>query len=101
MSRRGGLRPVIFFLGVATVSVGLFSVVGWLLMIRMPGRSFHGVTPRLTPDEMTLREELIVHVHKLADEIGERNLPHYPRLLEAAQYVETHPDRRRISGALG
>ena len=89
MSRRGGLRPVIFFLGVATVSVGLLSVVGWLLMIRMPGRSFHGVTPRLTPDEMTLREELIAHVQKLAGQIGERNLAHYRQLTEAAHYIET------------
>ena len=49
-------------------------------MIRMPGRSFHGPAPQLTPDEMTLRHELVAHVQKLAGEIGERNLAHYRRL---------------------
>ncbi len=68
--------------------VALF-VIGWLLMIRMPGRSFHGPAPQLTPEEMTLRDELVAHVQKLAGGIGERNLSHYPRLLEAAQYIET------------
>ena len=58
-------------------------------MIRMPGRSFHGPAPQLTPDEMTLRHELVAHVQKLAGEIGERNLAHYPRLTEAAHYIET------------
>ena len=58
-------------------------------MIRMPGRSFRGPAPQLTPDEMTLRDELVAHVQKLAGEIGERNLAHYPRLTEAAHYIET------------
>ena len=58
-------------------------------MIRMPGRSFRGPAPQLTPDEMTLRDELVAHVQKLAGEIGERNLAHYPRLAEAAHYIET------------
>ena len=89
MSRRGGLRPVIFFLGVATVSVGLLCVIGWLLMIRMPGRSFHGTAAPLSPDEEVLRDELIAHVRMLAGEIGERNLSHYPQLQAAAGYVET------------
>ena len=59
-------------------------------MIRMPGRSFHGPAPQLTPDEMTLRDEMVAHVQRLAGEIGERNLSHYPQLLEAAQYIETN-----------
>jgi len=62
-------------------------------MIRMPGRSFYGPAPQLTPDEVTLRDELVAHVQKLAGEIGERNLSHYPRLLEAAQYIETDLNR--------
>lgn len=70
-------------------SVGLLLVAGWLVMIRMPGRSFHGPAPRLTPVETTLRDELAAHVQELGGKIGERNLSHYPRLLEAAQYIET------------
>ena len=70
-------------------SVCLLFVAGWFVMIRMPGRSFRGPAPQLTPDEVTLRDELVAHVQKLAGEIGERNLSHYPRLLEAAHYIET------------
>ena len=58
-------------------------------MIRMPGSSFRGPAPQLTSDEVTLRDELAAHVQKLAGEIGERNLAHYPRLVEAAHYIET------------
>ena len=74
---------------VVWTSVCLLFVAGWFVMIRMPGRSFRGPPPQLTPDEVTLRDDLVAHVQKLAGEIGERNLSHYPRLLEAAQYVET------------
>lgn len=58
-------------------------------MIRMPGSSFQGIPQPLTADETKLRDELRVHVQKLAGEIGERNVAHYPRLLEAAQYIES------------
>jgi hypothetical protein len=57
-------------------------------MIRMPGSSFQGTPSPLTADEMALREELTAHVRKLGGEIGERNLAHYPRLLQAAQYIQ-------------
>ncbi|MGH8093255.1 MAG: M28 family peptidase [Chthoniobacterales bacterium] len=66
----------------------LLFVVGWLFMIRMPGESFRGNAPPLTADEKALRGELIAHVQTLGGEIGERNLPHYPQLQAAAQYIE-------------
>jgi Peptidase family M28 len=78
-----------FALGMAGTSVSLLLVVGWLLLIRMPGTSFSRPAPELTPNESTLREELIAHVQKLGGEIGERNLFRYPRLLETAHYIET------------
>jgi hypothetical protein len=57
-------------------------------MIRMPGSSFKGTPSPLTRDELALRAELAGDVQKLGGEIGERNLAHYPRLLQAAQYIE-------------
>lgn len=57
-------------------------------MIRMPGRSFKGKPMPLTPAEMMLRDELLTDVQKLAGETGERNVAHYPRLLQAAQFIE-------------
>ena len=63
-------------------------VVGWLLMIRMPGKSFRGNAPALTEKERELRTELVAHVRKLGGEIGERNLSRYPQLQRAAKYIE-------------
>src|SRR5947208_7703784 len=71
------------------VCLGLAAVVGWLLMIRMPGRSFGGMAQPLTAEEKALRAELIEHVQKLSGDIGERNLRRYPQLKSAAEYIET------------
>ena len=57
-------------------------------MIRMPGKSFRGTPPPLSPQEKGLRDELVADVHKLAGEIGERNMSRYPQLLAAADYIE-------------
>lgn len=70
------------------ICLGFVAMVGWLLMIRMPGRSFRGTAAALTAGEKTLRAELVDHVQKLSGEIGERNLRRYPQLQSAAQYIE-------------
>jgi Zn-dependent M28 family amino/carboxypeptidase len=71
------------------LSLVLLCVIGWLLMIRMPGRSFRGSALPFTSAEKELRAELIAHVRKLGGEIGERNLSQYPQLQAAAGYIET------------
>ena len=76
-------RPILFSFAL------LVLVVGWLVMIRMPGKSFHGTTAPLSAEEITLRGELIGHVQKLGGEIGKRNLARYPQLLAARQYIES------------
>jgi hypothetical protein len=68
----------------------LLSAAGaWLVMIRMPGTSFTGTPPPLSPDEQRLRSELVSHVQKFAGEIGERNLSYYPALQQSADYIES------------
>jgi Zn-dependent M28 family amino/carboxypeptidase len=57
-------------------------------MIRMPGQSFHEPLPLLSPEEITLRDELKADVQKLAGEIGERNLGRYDALTAAADFIE-------------
>src|SRR5207237_2349689 len=42
----------------------------------------------LSPDEVTLREELRADVQKLAGEIGERNMWRYPQLNAATDFIE-------------
>jgi len=74
---------------VLALGLGLAVVLGWLIMIRMPGRSFRGAAPPLSSGEKQLRADLIAHVRKLGGEIGERNIAYYPQLQMAAQYIES------------
>jgi hypothetical protein len=59
-----------------------------LRRIRMPGKSYRGPLPPLTPKEIDLRDTLRRNVEKLASEIGERNLPRYRELAAAADFLE-------------
>ena len=56
--------------------------------IRMPGKSYRGPLPPLTPKQVDLRDMLRRDVEKLAGEIGERNIPRYPALTAAAEFLE-------------
>jgi len=53
----------------------------------MPGKNISKAAP-LSPDEVTLREELRADVQKLAGDIGERNMWHYAQLNAAADFLE-------------
>ncbi|PYL69877.1 MAG: aminopeptidase [Verrucomicrobia bacterium] len=53
----------------------------------MPGKNILKAAP-LSTDEVALREELRASVQKLAGEIGERNMWHYPQLNAAADFIE-------------
>jgi hypothetical protein len=70
------------FLGVIAAAAVAIALVWWL-MIRMPEKNVVTAAP-LSPDEIALREELRADVQKLAGEIGERNMWHYPQLNAAA-----------------
>jgi len=63
-------------------------MAGWWNMIRMPGKNFQGLLSPLTLEQMALRDELALHVQKLAGEIGERNESHYAALQSSADYIE-------------
>ncbi len=56
---------------------------------RMPGNSYRGALPPLSPKEQTLRADLQRHVEELAEHIGERNMYRWDALQAAARYVET------------
>jgi hypothetical protein len=71
--------------------VGLIFLMGvccWVVMIRMPGRSYRGSLPLLGQAEAARRDELRRHVEQLAGEIGERNVIRYDRLSAAADYLQ-------------
>lgn len=75
----------------ALVTWGAFSAIllaaGWR-MLSMPGRSYAGPLPPLSPAEADLRERLERHVRRLASGIGERNLWNPARLEAAARHAE-------------
>ena len=80
-------RRVLFStLRVVGALVAIFALVWWF-MIKMPGKNV-SVAARLSSEEMLLRAELVADVQKLAGEIGERNIPHYPALNAAADFIE-------------
>lgn len=64
-------------------------LLAWMIMIRMPGKSFVGPLPPLTGDEEESRAHLQRHLTALAGEIGERNYLHPARLEAAASYIES------------
>jgi Zn-dependent M28 family amino/carboxypeptidase len=57
-------------------------------MFGLPGRSFKGVPPPLTPDETIIRDSVMKHVQVLAGDIGERNVRRPAALARAADYIE-------------
>ncbi len=64
-------------------------LLGWVMMIRMPGESYRGALPPLSGEERLLAAELRAHVTMLAGTIGERNVYEYDNLARAAHYIET------------
>ena len=77
------------FFGTLRITIAVAAVLAllWWFGIRMPGKNISTAAP-LSPDEVTLREELRADVQKLAGEIGERNMRHYPQLNAAADFIE-------------
>jgi hypothetical protein len=69
------------------VAVAAVVALLWWFGMKMPGKNISKAAP-LSPDEVTLREELRADVQKLAGEIGERNMWHYPQLNAAADFIE-------------
>jgi hypothetical protein len=71
------------------ITTGVAAVLAllWWFGMRMPGKNISKAA-LLLPDEVTLREELRGDVQKLAGEIGERNMWHYPQLDAAADFIE-------------
>lgn len=58
------------------------------MTLKMPGKSFAGSLPELSGDLARLRDALKQDVAKLATDIGERNIRHYAKLMEAAAFLE-------------
>lgn len=84
ISRHACKRLAVFALALATI--GFWA---WWLMIRMPLETYQGPWLPLTPAENALCDELRRDVQILGSDIGNRNWFVYPRLVEAAAWIET------------
>jgi len=80
-------RQILFSALRITIAVAAVLALLWWFGMRMPGKSIPKAAP-LSPDEVALRGELRASVQKLAGEIGERNMWHYPQLNSAADFIE-------------
>lgn len=78
------LRRVIALLVLIAVAV----TAGWLVMIRMPGKSYRGPLPPLSERERAISQAARRDVEKLAGEIGPRSVYQPKALRAAADYVE-------------
>ena len=77
------------------MGVAPFLLIGTLILlaprwcvVRMPGESYSGPLPTLTPEQTGLRDRLKGHITQLAVNIGDRNAPYqYRRNQLAAAYI--------------
>ncbi|HEY2143278.1 MAG TPA: M28 family peptidase [Candidatus Udaeobacter sp.] len=81
------LSKVLFSALRIAIAVAAVLALLWWFGVKMPGKNVSKAAP-LSPDEVELREELRTDVQKLAGEIGERNMRHYPQLNAAADFIE-------------
>ena len=80
------LRSLLFSALRIAIAVAAVLALLWWFGVRMPGKNILKAAP-LSTDEVALREELRASVQKLAGEIGERNMWHYPQLNAAADFI--------------
>jgi Iap family predicted aminopeptidase len=73
-----------FWIALAVLAI---ASIFWISAIRMPGKNT-STAAELSPAEIILRDELRADVRKLAGEIGERNVDHYPQLMAAADFIQ-------------
>jgi hypothetical protein len=81
------VKRILFSALCVLIAVAAVLALLWWFGMRMPGKNISKAAP-LSPDEVALRKELHADVQKLAGEIGERNMWHYPQLNAAAHFIE-------------
>lgn len=82
-------RAALIRLSILSIVLIILLSVGYLTMIAMPGKSYSGTIPPLTPQEILIRDALRRDGEKLAGEIGERNFIQYQKLAATADFWET------------
>ena len=81
-------RPLVIRLGMLLALIAIAVLALWLFMIQMPGQSYSGPLPQLTPEEIELRETLKNEVRTFSETIGPRNYGHLENLDQTKAYLE-------------
>jgi hypothetical protein len=83
-SLSSGMFRLIFLL----LIIAILCFWGWAAMIRMPGKSYTGSLPQLSPEEAECALSLRSDIKMLAGQIGSRNLYSLYALERAADFLE-------------
>lgn len=81
-------RGAVIRIAVLFIILSFIAGIGGCMMISMPGKTYSGLLPELTEDEILLRKELERDVRYLADTIGVRNFEYPEGLKKAARFIE-------------
>ncbi len=79
------MKLTMLFLSALALIIALFTALAWYAFW-VPGRSYEGPLPALTPSELDLASRLEVHVRAIAS--VPHNIGHYDDLEKAAAYIE-------------
>jgi hypothetical protein len=72
----------------AALALTIAGVLGWLLWLtQMPLKSYAGVLPQLTSEELQIRNRLSAELSYLSVDIGDRSLPRSHSLQAASDYL--------------
>jgi hypothetical protein len=71
------------------VVIALLILVGWMVMIRMPGDYYDGELPKLSSAQESLKDDLERDVRALSVDIGTRNLASYKTLVQSVGLIES------------
>src|SRR6478752_6882351 len=93
--RRRFRRRVLVTIILLLAATAGFLTFQCLQIMYMPGRSYAGTPPPLTPDEIVIRDNLRRHVEHLATDIGIRHYTVPLKYREAMQYIT---DQFRAAG---
>ncbi|MFT5129466.1 MAG: Zn-dependent M28 family amino/carboxypeptidase [Rhodothermales bacterium] len=89
-------RRLAICLAICLGLLAVFAVAGCAMMA-MPGKSYSGPLPLITPDQTAMAKAMQADLHELSVTIGPRNIHDPEKLAESADYIE---DAFRSAGYL-
>jgi Zn-dependent M28 family amino/carboxypeptidase len=80
-------KSALIRLTILLILLAIFSIWGWSMVIFMPGKSYAGELPPLTPAEQLFKKELLRDIQTIAGKIGEHNYAFPKQLAASEQFI--------------